>query len=555
METPKNYDQILRENRELRIQLEEAQDAIQAIRSGRVDALIIQGEDGNELYTLKSADQTYRVFIENMNEGAIALHRDGTVLYSNSKFASMVNRSLERVTGANFSSFIPGEFQQQLQNLLDRGWNAEAKDEIYLLNGGNEHKPCLMSCNQMELEHGVALSLIITDLTAQKESEKQLLLKNKQLKEVEQITRSLNAQLQGLIAERTHELDLSREQFKFLADNIPVIVWTSKPDGNMDYYNSKWYDYTGVTFNETKDSGWVNMVHTADRCSTVEAWSHAVSTGEPYEVECRFLRNDGEYHWHLGYATPFKDKNGNILAWFGCCTDIEDQKRQIEKRDEFISIASHELKTPLTSAKGYLEIIGSYKKQELPLSIAEYINKAINAVNKLQTLVSDLLDVSKIQAGQLQYERIEFNLSDLVNTCIDNFGHLYSDRKLVCDCEEIMLVKGNQGRLEQVIMNLISNAVKYSPRGTDIILISRIEGKKAIVAVTDSGIGLSDEQKKRIFERFYRVKDEKFLTSGLGMGLFISSEIIKSHGGALMVSSEYGKGSTFSLELPLISSS
>lgn len=552
METHESYDHILKENRELRIQLEEAQDAILAIRSGRVDALIIQGEDGHELYTLKSADQTYRVFIENMNEGAVALHRDGTILYSNSKFASMVNRSLERVTGADFSCFVPAEFQVPVQQVINRGWNGEAKDEIYLLTDGNGHKPCLMSCNQMQLEHGVALSLIITDLTAQKVAEKQLLLKNKQLKEAEQVTRRLNAQLEGLIAERTHELDLSREQFKFLADNIPVIVWTAGPDGNVDYYNSKWYSYSGLTFNETKGPGWSKIIHPADRSAAVAVWSHSVATGEPYEAECRFLRHDGEYHWHLSYATPFRDKDGNILAWFGCSTDIEDQKRQIEKRDEFISIASHELKTPLTSAKGYLDIIGAYKKQQLPPPIAEYINKAKNAVNKLQTLVSDLLDVSKIHAGQLQYEMVNFNLSGLVHTCIENFSHLYSDRCLVCDCEDVMLVKGNPGRLEQVIMNLISNAVKYSAAGTDITLIARTDGRKAIVSITDLGIGLSEDQKKHIFERFYRVEDKKFLTSGLGMGLYISSEIIKSHGGELRVSSEYGKGSTFSLELPLI---
>ncbi|HEY0670562.1 MAG TPA: ATP-binding protein [Sphingobacteriaceae bacterium] len=552
MEAPKSYDQLLEENRELSIQLEEAQDAIHAIRTGRVDAVIVQGEDGHELYTLKSADQAYRVFIEKMNEGAITLHKDGTILYCNSKFASMLNKPLEKVMGMSIKLFIPLECHQKFQKLSNQGWTSNTKGEINLLTANGEHKPCLMSCNQMELEDGVALSLIVTDLTAQKESEKQLLIKNEQLEQVEQITRGLNFQLEALIAERTQELDLSREQFKFLADNIPVIVWTSKPDGSIDYYNNRWYTYTGLTFEETKDWGWEKVIHPADLQGTLRAWSHSLATGEPYEVEYRFLRNDGRYHWHLGYALPFKDKSGNIIAWFGSCTDIEDQKQQIEKRDEFISIASHELKTPLTSAKGYLEIIGAYKKQHLPPAVSEYINKAKTAVNKLQTLVSDLLDVSKIHAGQLQYDLIDFNLSDLVNTCIENFTHLYPDRHLVCECEKVMLVKGNPGRLEQVIMNLISNAVKYSAAGTEISILAHKEGSNAVIAIIDSGIGLSDEQKQRIFERFYRVEDKKFLTSGLGMGLYISSEIIKAHGGELRVSSEYGEGSTFSIELPLL---
>lgn len=554
METPKSYDQLLDENRELNIQLEEAQDAIQAIRTGRVDALIVQGEEGHELYTLKSADQTYRVFIEKMNEGAITLHMGGTILYSNSKFAAMVSKPLEKVIGESFKSFVPIEYQRKYQKLIDRGWSSNVKGEIYLLNSGGQHTPCLMSCNKMELDDGAALTLILTDLTTQKEAEKQLLIKNKQLEDIEQVTRGLNAQLEALITERTQELDLSREQFRFLADNIPVIVWTSKSDGNLDYYNNRWYTYTGLTFEETKDWGWEKVVHPSDLSGTIKAWSEAVATGKPYEVECRLLRHDGHYHWHLGYALPFRDKNGNIIAWFGSCTDIEDQKRQIEKRDEFISIASHELKTPLTSAKGYLEIIGAYKKQQLPPAVTEYIRKAKIAVNKLQILVSDLLDVSKIHAGQLHYDLINFNLIDLVKTCIENCTHLYPDRRLICECEDVMIVKGNPGRLEQVIMNLISNAVKYSAPGTDISVMAHPEGDKAVVAIIDSGIGLSDEQKQRIFERFYRVEDKKFLTSGLGMGLYISSEIIKSHRGELRVSSEYGEGSTFSIELPLVMS-
>ena len=118
METRNSYEQLLSDNRELRIQLNEAQEAIDAIRTGRVDALIVQGEDGHQLYTLKSADQTYRVFIEKMNEGAVTLNRDGTILYSNSRFAAMVNQPLEKVIGAHFTSFIPNEYQPHLSKLI-----------------------------------------------------------------------------------------------------------------------------------------------------------------------------------------------------------------------------------------------------------------------------------------------------------------------------------------------------------------------------------------------------------------------------------------------------
>ena len=544
------YEQLQSENTELRQQLEDAHDAINAIRTGKIDALIVQGENGQELYTLKSADRTYRVFIEKMSEGAVTLNPDGTILYSNERFASMVSVTLEKVIGKRFIDFIPDLFRESYEALLSSGWQQEMKMEVSLTRADNILLPCLISCNQIELDEKVALSLIVTDLTAQKDAEKQLLLKNEQLAEAESNTRILNDRLAALIEERTRELHLSREQFKFLADQLPILVWTAKTDGSVDYFNKRWYEYTGLPFGS--NSNWTTVVHPDDLERTLASWKHSVSTGEPYEIEYRFKRaSDTSFRWHLGYGLPFRDENGEIIAWFGTGTDIEEQKQAIEKRDEFIGIASHELKTPLTTVKAYLEIIGGFKKEPLPQAVREYVSKAQGAMQKLQNLVNDLLDVSKIHAGQLLYDKTEFNLVDLVNICVENFNHLYPTRKLVCRCEEKIIIFGNPGRIEQVIMNLISNAVKYSKDSTEIAIEAYQEENQAIVSLTDSGIGLTEEQKVRIFERFYRVEDKKFLTSGLGMGLYISSEIIKSHGGRLKVSSQVGSGSKFSIELPL----
>lgn len=553
MEITQSYDDLVSENNDLRLQLEEAHDAINAIRTGKVDALIVHGENGHELYTLKSADRTYRIFIEKMSEGAVTLNPDGTILYSNNRFATMLNMPLEKVIGRPFNEFIPESFKKRYEALLGSGWEQDLKMELYLHSPDGSLLPCLISCTQIELDEKTALSLILTDLTEQKEAEQQLLLKNKQLEQAELKTRVLNDRLEELVEQRTKELLLSREQFRFLADQIPVIVWTARPDGHTDYFNDRWHEYTGISKEEASGDGWLKVVHPEDVSLAEKVWKYSVDTGEPYEIEYRFKRaSDNTYRWHLGYGLPFRDETGQIIAWFGTATDIEEQKQAIEKRDEFIGIASHELKTPLTTVKAYLEIISSYKKEALPESIKEYVSKAQGAMKKLQNLVNDLLDVSKIHGGQLLYDKVEFNLIDLVGTCIENFNYLYPERHLICDCTDHLLVYGNVGRIEQVIMNLISNAVKYSADKTDISIIAKSEDNRAVVSVIDSGIGLSEEQKSRIFERFYRVEDKKFLTSGLGMGLYISSEIIKSHGGVLKVSSNFGVGSTFSLELPLI---
>jgi two-component system CheB/CheR fusion protein len=248
---------------------------------------------------------------------------------------------------------------------------------------------------------------------------------------------------------------------------------------------------------------------------------------------------------------PLRNGTGEIIFWVGTATDIEDQKRELERKDEFIGVASHELKTPLTSLKGYLQLISMHKKDELPAIVKQYIGKANMAINKLQFLVDDLLDVSKIKAGRLNYNLDAANLRLIVDACVENAVHIYNSFEFEVENETDYMIKGNAERLEQVLMNLVNNAVKYSAGNKRITVKTHKYENWVRVSVTDFGIGLSEEQKFKIFERFYRVEDKKNMTSGLGMGLYISSEIINTHNGKIGVESELGKGSTFYFDLPL----
>src|ERR1700761_572370 len=175
------YDDLVRANEELRIQLEEANDSIQAIRTGQVDAFVVQGEDGHQLYTLKTADQAYRLFIEKMNEGAVTLNSEGLILYSNSRFASMLNLPLENVLGCQFHEFITEQTAAKYHGLISTGWNEDCKEEICLLTGYGAEISCLLSCTKLEWDGETALSLIVTDLTIQKHVENQLKQKNEEL--------------------------------------------------------------------------------------------------------------------------------------------------------------------------------------------------------------------------------------------------------------------------------------------------------------------------------------------------------------------------------------
>jgi two-component system phosphate regulon sensor histidine kinase PhoR len=424
METKKNTKDFSEELDRLRTQLQEAQDTLHAIRTGQIDAIVIQNGSGHQLYTLKTADQTYRVFIERMKEGAVTLNRDELILYSNSQFASMVGMPLAKVIGLPFSNFVPEEQQQRFKQLIERGWSSDSKGELQLLNKDRQLIPFLLSFTSLELDEGSALSIILTDLSVQKENERQLQLKNEQLEEARQKVSRMNEQLEDTVRIRTKDLLVSREHFKFLADNIPVIIWTTQSDGYLDYFNKQWYEYTGLTPEESMGSGSQRALHPDDFESTVKVWTEAVKNKSSFRFEYRIKRaSDGIYRWHVGKGEPFRDSAGTVIGWFGTSTDIEDQKKEMEKKDEFISVASHELKTPLTSLKGYIQLME--KQKDLPDLTKLYINKANNSVNKLQHLISELLDVSRIRAGKLKFSTTVFDLGELVNSCVENSCYMY----------------------------------------------------------------------------------------------------------------------------------
>ncbi|RFZ82033.1 PAS domain S-box protein [Mucilaginibacter terrenus] len=544
---------LLSEIEELRQQLEEANDTINAIRSGQVDALVIKDDEGHQLYTLKTADQTYRVFIEKMSEGAVTVSREGIILYCNTRFAEMISVPLEKTMGLELLSFVPEESKEKLTQVLESSWKEDCREEIILKDNRGKDMHCLFSCNNIELDTGPALSLIITDLTILKNTEHQLKQRNDELEEARAATEKLNDSLESTVKERTHDLLISREHFKVLTNNITQMTWTNLPDGSVNSYNQQWYKYTGTNFETAGDFGWKAVIHPDDLAAVLARFDFSLQTGVPYEHENRYRRHDGVYRWHLNRANPLRNDEGEIIYWVGTATDIDDQKQEMERKDEFIGIASHELKTPLTSLKGYLQLISGYKKDELPAIVKNHLSKATVAVNKLQTLVSDLLDVSKIKAGKLEYAKTSVSINNMVAQCVENAKHIYSTYDFQTEISEDYIIQGNQERLEQVLMNLLNNAVKYSHVNKHITVNTSRHQGMVRVSVKDKGIGLSADQKDRIFERFYRVEDKKNMTSGLGMGLYISKEIISNHGGIISVESEPNQGATFYFELPIVS--
>ncbi|WP_155975679.1 sensor histidine kinase [Daejeonella oryzae] len=223
----------------------------------------------------------------------------------------------------------------------------------------------------------------------------------------------------------------------------------------------------------------------------------------------------------------------------------------MRKKDEFMSIASHELKTPITSVKGALQIIERYfdeQEQDYPVSV--FVKKASRQVNKLTSLVEDLLDVTKIQSGKLEINKQEFAINELLNECTSMVEHDLKNHKITINGNVNLLIKADKNRLEQVVSNLITNAIKYSPNGGIIeISVSEIKGYTKI-EIRDNGIGIEADKIPYIFDRFFRVENSSQNYSGLGLGLFISSQIIERHDGEMGVESQLNQGSVFWFTLP-----
>jgi len=378
----------------------------------------------------------------------------------------------------------------------------------------------------------------------------------------------------------------SAARFRQLADNIPAVVWQAETNGDIKFFNRYWLNYTGLTFEDTQNWGWEQVIHPEDIVENVRVWRQSIETGQPFEFEHRFRRYDGVYRWHLGRAEAMRDATGHIEMWIGTNVDIDEQKKAMEQKDQFLAVASHDLRTPLSSIKGYAQILARNLAKEQPgqpETDAAQLSSATKSLNMVRTiiqqsermneLINRLLDFSRIQGGQLSLQYSEnSNLVELLQQVVTQLIVTTENHVLQIDTAtpSAVRVSYDAARVEQVLNNLISNAIKYSPDGTTVTVGVEIataavsdsqqadetEARDEVVVwVRDEGYGISPEAQAHIFERFYRVQNEQTASkSGLGLGLFISCEIVRQHGGRMWVESEEGRvGSTFYFTLPATS--
>jgi PAS domain S-box-containing protein len=353
-----------------------------------------------------------------------------------------------------------------------------------------------------------------------------------------------------------------------LAEAIPQIVWTARPDGSIDYANGRWLEYTGLSLEQSVGWNWSRALHPDDLDRVSRQWSDSLSTGAIFETEYRLRASDGAYRWFLVRGELVEDEGGRIVKWFGTCTDIDDQKRYVEDlkrandvaesasraKDQFLAMLSHELRTPLTPA--LLTAAAARDAADTPDHLRATFDEIRQNLELEARLIDDLLDVMRIIRGKMPYQFEVVDAHALIGRAIEICRAEAADKGLLV-VEEFKAaehhVRADASRLQQVLWNLIKNAIKFTPRGGSIAIGTGNIGHRVVVEVTDTGIGIDPAHLPLIFNAFEQGEDaitKRF--GGLGLGLAIGRSIAEGHGGELSAASRgLDLGSTFTLSLPI----
>jgi len=394
-----------------------------------------------------------------------------------------------------------------------------------------------------------------------------------------------NGEIVGLFCACTEEtqrvlaedaLRESEARFRQLADAMPQIVWTARPDGTLDYYNRRWFEYINMPESALDRATWDRFIHPADLQRVYEAWATSVRSGDSYQTEFRVRRADEMFRWFLVRAVSVKDEEGRIIRWLGTCTDIHDEKqlqarnedllesertarneaeRASQMKDEFLATLSHELRTPLNAILGWAQIL-----RDGPAD-AEDLREGLDTIERnarAQTqIIEDLLDMSRIINGKIRLDVRQIDPAVIVYAAVNTV-------KPAADAKGIRiqtildpragLISGDPNRLQQIFWNLLSNAVKFTPKdGRVQVILERVDSHVE-VRIIDTGEGIKPEFIPHVFGRFRQADASTTRRhGGLGLGLAIVKQLSELHGGSVRASSAgVGQGATFVVSLPLI---
>ena len=549
---------LIAENQALRERIAEAEETLLAIRSGDVDALVVSGTDGSQVFTLQGADRSYRLLVEAMSEGALILTAEGVIFYANRRLADLLKTPLEQVIGATFAQWIAPTDQAAFQALFQRNDPHPGHDrEIGLLASDGLSVPCYLSFSVLRLDaEQDCFCLVVTDLTEQKRT--------------------------AAILAAEQALRESEQHFRTLANSGSMLIWTSGQDKLCHYFNEPWLRFTGRSLEQELGKGWTEGVHPEDIDRCLQTYVTAFERRQPFSMNYRLRHADGDYRWIRDDGNPRYDSQGAFLGYIGFCIDISEQKATAEELDHyrqhleqlvaertrelmlakeaaetanvaksaFLANMSHEIRTPLNAITGMAHLL---KRSKVTPQQAERLDTIKAAGDHLLEIIDAVLDLAKIEAGKFVLEDTEVNVGALVA----NVASLVYERaqakglKLAVETQPLpWSLRGDPTRLRQALLNYVTNAIKFTDRGTITLRALAIEDARDSVRVRfevrDTGIGIAPEILPQLFTPFQQA--DTSITrryGGTGLGLTITHKLARLMGGEAGVESTLGVGSAF----------
>jgi two-component system CheB/CheR fusion protein len=399
--------------------------------------------------------------------------------------------------------------------------------------------------------------------------------------------RMLGSMMDVTILREAEELAVvNMEEKRFLAESMPLILWTAMPNGEINFVNQQFYTYTGLELDVIKEKGWNNIVHPDDLPVWNQAWSTAVKNKEDFSTEMRLKRNDGIYHWFLQRARAQKDTSGLPLLWVGTSTDIHEQKtlaavmeqRVLERTtalqkanqelessnaelQQYAFVASHDLKEPLRKIHMFGNMLRERYHENMEEKAMDYLNRIINSSSRMTNLINDLLKFSRLSQMNF-FEQV--NLELIIKEILSDLEVIIQEKNAVVNLGVLPVIEAVPGQLRQVFQNLISNALKFSRKDIQpmiSITAARIkhksfdspadpEGPYVCITISDNGIGFDEKYLDKIFVLFQRLHTkDKF--EGTGIGLAVTRKIVDKHNGLITAHSREKEGATFTIILPV----
>jgi PAS domain S-box-containing protein len=403
------------------------------------------------------------------------------------------------------------------------------------------------------------------------------------------VPRRMLGTMMDITASKVAELALKTSEGKFrtLADSMPQLIWTSDTQGHLNYFSRSVYEFSGLEPEKIGMKKWLTIVHPDDRFEMITGWRQAIRSGEDFIFEHRFLRDDGEYRWHISRALPQKDIDGTIHMWVGTSTDIHDRKlfideleskvsqrttelselnKELQKTNmelaQFAYVASHDLQEPLRKIQTFATRLLETELQNLSERGKDYFNRMQASAVRIQQLIVDLLAFSRANAVEKHMEEVDINL--MIDNIEEQLQEVIRQKEAVLIYDRLPVLNVIPFQFEQLLMNLISNGLKFtSPDKRPEITIKsgliigsmlQLEGvdlqkKYHFIAVADNGIGFDPQYKERIFQVFQRLH-HKNKYEGTGIGLAICKKIVDNHQGFIDAVGMPEVGSTFTVYIP-----